>query len=68
MSQAAKFKGGPGAIELPRSPAPLVKANEHVFVHFERLDLDRAERYLSDFASSSHRATATSCSCAGLDR
>ena len=49
MSQAAAFKGGPGAIKLPRSPAPMVKANELVFVHFERPDLDRAERYLTDF-------------------
>ena len=49
MSQAAKMNGGPGAIELPRSRAPLVKADELVFVHFERPDLDKAERYLSDF-------------------
>ena len=49
MLQTATPKPGPGAIELPRSPAPLVKANELLFVHFERPDLDQAERYLSDF-------------------
>jgi hypothetical protein len=49
MLQAAKLTPGPGSIELPRSPAPLVKADELVFVHFERPDLDRAERYLRDF-------------------
>jgi len=40
---------GPGSVELPRSPAPIVKANDLLFVHFERPDLDRAEQYLRDF-------------------
>jgi hypothetical protein len=49
MLQTATPKPGPGAIELPRSQAPLVKANELVFIHFERPDLAQAERYLRDF-------------------
>ena len=49
MTQAAIVKAGPGRVSLPRSPAPLVKANELMFVHFERPDLDRAEQYLLDF-------------------
>src|SRR5271165_4379429 len=49
MLQTATPKPGPGAIELPRSPAPLVKADELVFVHFERPDVDKAEQYLRDF-------------------
>ena len=49
MLQVATPNPGLGAIELPRSPAPLVKADELVFIHFERPDLDRAERYLRDF-------------------
>lgn len=40
---------GPGSIELPRCPSPLVKAQELLFAKFERPDLDRAERYLRDF-------------------
>jgi catechol 2,3-dioxygenase-like lactoylglutathione lyase family enzyme len=43
------IKRGPGSIELPRSPAPIIKANELLFVHFERPDLKRAEKYLCDF-------------------
>lgn len=49
MSQAARLDGGPGSIEVPRSRAPVVKANELVFVHFERPDIKQAERYLRDF-------------------
>ena len=40
---------GPGSIELPRSPAPVVKADDLLFVHFERPDLKHAEQYLCDF-------------------
>jgi len=38
-----------GSIELPRSAAPVVKANGLLFAHFERPDLEKAERYLVDF-------------------
>ncbi len=47
MSNLAKT--GPGSIELPRSAAPIVKADKLLFVHFERPDLDRAADYLADF-------------------
>ncbi|MBV8097412.1 MAG: VOC family protein, partial [Acetobacteraceae bacterium] len=40
---------GPGSIELARSSAPVVKADALLFVHFERPDLKKAERYLLDF-------------------
>ena len=40
---------GPGRIKLPRSRAPIVRAEQLLFVHFERPDLDQAERYLRDF-------------------
>jgi hypothetical protein len=49
MLQIAKLNGGPGSIELPRSREPIVKANELLFVHFERPDISQAERYLLDF-------------------
>ena len=49
MSNAAKLDARPGEIELPRSASPVVKASELTFVHFERPDLDKAERYLRDF-------------------
>ena len=42
-------KAGPGSIELPRSLSPLVKANDLLFVHFDRPDLAQAEQYLRDF-------------------
>ena len=42
-------KSGPGSVELPRSPSPIVKANDLLFVHFERPDL---ERLSSIFATS----------------
>ena len=49
MSQIAKLNGGPGSIKLARSREPIVKANELLFVHFERPDIGKAERYLLDF-------------------
>jgi hypothetical protein len=45
----AQLNTGPGSIELKRSPAPLVKADKLLFVHFERPDLAKAEQYLTDF-------------------
>jgi hypothetical protein len=45
----APAKSAPGSIELPRSPAPVVKANDLLYVRFERPDLARAEQYLGDF-------------------
>ena len=48
MSQIAKLDG-PGGIKLARSREPIVKANELLFVHFERPDIGKAERYLLDF-------------------
>lgn len=49
MSVDLLAKDGPGSIELPRCPSPKVKANQLLFAHFERPDLDQAERYLCDF-------------------
>lgn len=49
MSQVAKLNDGPGSIKLPRSREPIVRANELLFVHFERPDISQAERYLLDF-------------------
>ena len=49
MSQIAKLNGGPGSIQLARSREPIVKSNELLFVHFERPDIGKAERYLLDF-------------------
>jgi hypothetical protein len=49
MSQIAKLDGGPGSIKLARSREPIVKASELLFVHFERPDIGKAERYLLDF-------------------
>jgi hypothetical protein len=40
---------GPGSIKLPHSASPIVKANDLLFVHFERPDLTQAEQYLRDF-------------------
>jgi catechol 2,3-dioxygenase-like lactoylglutathione lyase family enzyme len=42
-------KAGPGSVELPRSASPIVKANDLLFVHFERPDLGKTEQYLRDF-------------------
>ena len=42
-------KAGPGSAELPRSLSPIVKANDLLFVHFQRPDLGKAEQYLRDF-------------------
>ena len=30
------IKAGPGSVELPRSQAPVIKANDLLYVHFER--------------------------------
>ena len=49
MSLQQAIKRRPGSIELQRSASPLVKAHELLFAHFERPNLDRAERYLLDF-------------------
>jgi catechol 2,3-dioxygenase-like lactoylglutathione lyase family enzyme len=49
MLHSPIVKVGPGSVELSRSPAPIVKANDLLFVHFERPDLARAEQYLRDF-------------------
>ncbi|HTR11992.1 MAG TPA: hypothetical protein VMI72_01760, partial [Roseiarcus sp.] len=43
------IQAGPGSVELPRSLAPIIKADSLLYVHFERPDLDKAERYLTDF-------------------
>jgi catechol 2,3-dioxygenase-like lactoylglutathione lyase family enzyme len=43
------IKSGPGSVELPRSQAPVVKANDLLYAHFERPDLAKAEQYLGDF-------------------
>ena len=45
----SRIQTGPGSVELPRSVAPVVKANELLYVHFERPDLKKAETYLIDF-------------------
>jgi catechol 2,3-dioxygenase-like lactoylglutathione lyase family enzyme len=42
-------KAGPGSVELPRSASPIIKANDLLFVHFERPDLGKADQYLRDF-------------------
>ena len=49
MLQTATRPSGPGSVELPRSPAPIVKADALLFAHFERPDLKKAEPYLRDF-------------------
>ena len=46
MIHAAIVRQGPGSIELPRSRAPVVKANALLYAHFERPDLNRARDYL----------------------
>ena len=43
------LKQGPGSVELPRSSSPVVKSNSLLFAHFERPDLEAAEKYLRDF-------------------
>ena len=47
MLHSPVVKAGPGSVELPRSLAPIVKANSLLYVHFERPDLEKAERYLT---------------------
>jgi hypothetical protein len=49
MYYSATVRQGPGSIELPRSRAPVVKANALFYAHFERPDLNRARDYLVDF-------------------
>ena len=49
MYHSANVRQGPGSIELPRSRAPVVKANALLYAHFERPDLNRARDYLVDF-------------------
>ena len=49
MYHSANVRQGPGSIELPRSRAPVVKANALFYAHFERPDLNRARDYLVDF-------------------
>jgi hypothetical protein len=49
MLDTAISIGGPGSIKLPRSIAPIAKADQLLFVHFERPNLDQAEQYLRDF-------------------
>ena len=49
MSTNLLLKSGPGSIELPRSASPVVKANQLLYAHFERPDLETVERYLIDF-------------------
>src|SRR5208283_3561754 len=46
MLHSPIVKAGPGSVELPRSPSPIVKANDLLFVHFERPDLRKVEQYL----------------------
>jgi hypothetical protein len=49
MSSIALSYNGPGSIKLPRSVAPIVKAAQLLFVHFERPNLEQAQQYLRDF-------------------
>ena len=49
MYHSTNVRQGPGSIELPRSLAPVVKANALLYAHFERPDLNRARDYLVDF-------------------
>ncbi len=49
MYHTANVQQGPGSIELPRSRAPVVKADALLYAHFERPDLNRARDYLVDF-------------------
>jgi catechol 2,3-dioxygenase-like lactoylglutathione lyase family enzyme len=52
MDQSVKLRKGPGSVELPRSPAPIVKADALLYAHFERPELARARDYLVDFGLS----------------
>ena len=49
MYHSTNVRQGPGSIELPRSRAPVVKADALLYAHFERPDLNRARDYLVDF-------------------
>ena len=69
MYQSANVRQGPGSIELPRSRAPVVKANALLYAHFERPDLNRARDYLVDFGLIGRRRKArTNSSCAAPAR
>lgn len=49
MSANLVVRSGPGSTELRRCAAPVVKANQLLYAHFGRPDLETAERYLIDF-------------------
>ena len=49
MYHSTNVRQGPGSIELPRSRAPVVKADALLYAQFERPDLNRARDYLVDF-------------------
>src|SRR5208337_4377610 len=49
MYHTANARQGPGSVELPRSRAPVVKADALLYAHFERPDLNQARDYLVDF-------------------
>ena len=49
MSVNPALKSGPGSIELARGVSPVVRASQLLYAHFERPDLETAERYLVDF-------------------
>ena len=49
MYHTTNVRQGPGSVELPRSRAPVVKADALLYAHFERPDLNRARDYLVDF-------------------
>jgi hypothetical protein len=49
MYHAPIAKAGPGSIALPRSRAPVAKADALLYAHFERPDLEKAREYLTDF-------------------
>jgi catechol 2,3-dioxygenase-like lactoylglutathione lyase family enzyme len=52
MYHSANVRQGPGSVELPRSVAPVVKADALLYAHFERPDLNQARDYLVDFGLS----------------
>ena len=55
---------GPGSIELPRSRAPLVKANALLYVAFRTARSRQGGTISSTSACSSSRKAKTNCSCA----
>jgi hypothetical protein len=56
---------GPGSIELRRCAAPVVRAQELLYAHFERPDLDRAETFLRDFGLIRAERTSTELTMRG---